>query len=140
MKSFSTIAYLLLVLMMVFFYSMKSDNLASSEWELKEVDGKWRNPTGGAHGLILDDVDYPISIVNQDVRLFYLKISSGDMVKVKFTERSRIGALSYKGEIVFDERDFIRADDIARKVTLNFTIHITILYIIVIIFLIYKKL
>lgn len=139
MKSFSTIAYLLLVLLMIFLYSMKLDKLASSEWQLKEVDGKWRNPTGGAHGLILDDVDYPISIVNQNVRLFYLNVSSGDMVKVKFTERSRIGALSYKGRIVFDEQDFMQADSAARDATFKFFIFITIIYSIVIIFLTFRR-
>lgn len=139
MKSFSTIAYLLLVLLMIFFYSMKLDKLASSEWQLKEVDGKWRNPTGGDHGLILDDLDYPISIINQNVRLFYLNVSPGDMVKVKFTERSRIGALSYKGRIVFDEQDFMQADSAARDATFKFFIFITIIYSIVIIFLTFRR-
>lgn len=138
MKSFSLISYLLLVLLMAFFYFMKSDELANSEWELKEVEGKWRNPTG-LHGLVLGGADYPISITSQDVRVFYLNVSSGDMVQVKVTDRGRIGALSYEGEVVFDERDFMRADASARKVYLEFIFYITIIYLILIMIYIYKR-
>ncbi len=138
LKPLFSFVFIGLILLLMFIRAGSEDFGEYSDWQTIVVNGKSRSPQG-YFSIETAGTEYPIALPNSNARTFWYRVDYFDEVQVRLTEGRRIAALRFREEEIYGIDEFEEAAERTYSTLTDKMIQISVIYSIIMIFLIVKE-